>query len=200
MTRKNILFAILGIISIFLVVNIVKQHSNGEAKSRHESSRSSQKKKKHNNSEPRAEVLECVICHTDGRCRICGGLGYTVPMYGYSKGMRVSCDPCLGSGQCKYCHGKGYMFAQFTREGVYVDGVLYTPSEAREDREERIRERKGDGFCSKCGNTGIDPNPSSGGDLRKWVAIYHNSDSRCVYCNKFEEHWHTRCPRCNIPT
>lgn len=149
----------------------------------------------------KAQAVVCYSCNTGNKCKICGGLGYIVPTKGYSAGQRVTCNACIGSGKCPVCSGKGYLFMQFSQDGVYVDGKFYSAYAAKENKKERIsqRSKKQNTSCTYCGNTGIDPSPSSGGDLTKWLAVYHHISERCAYCNEISTHWHTWCPRCNIP-
>lgn len=54
-------------------------------------------------------------------------------------------------------------------------------------------------ICSTCNGTKITPQQSSGGSHYTWVAYYNKEGNRCPYCNKFNEHFHNKCPSCNVP-
>ena len=63
----------------------------------------------------------------------------------------------------------------------------------REDR------HSSSGTCSACGGTGVNKTPNSGGSLHNWVAYYNSSGTKCPYCNRVDQHFHDKCPRCNTP-
>lgn len=55
--------------------------------------------------------------------------------------------------------------------------------------------------CSKCGGTGVDPNYLKyWGGRQSWLGHYNSSGSRCSYCGKYDEHYHSRCSDCNVPS
>ncbi|MDE5886235.1 MAG: hypothetical protein K2H46_01475 [Muribaculaceae bacterium] len=138
--------------------------------------------------------IDCVLCHRTGKCGICGGLGYTVPMYGYSKGQCVPCSNCT-DGKCRACLGKGYSIVQSRNGNVYVDG-RYVPPASGSSGGSSTSSKTG---CSKCGGTGVNKTPNSGGSLQSWVAYYNSNGSKCPYCFRYTSHYHDRCPSCNVP-
>lgn len=137
----------------------------------------------------------CLLCNGTGVCNVCRGVGSY-----FNKALLTSypCPGCLGSTACKYCQGTGG-----TKSAKF-----YAPGEAEAYMKAKEEERshsssssssESSSTCSKCGGTGVDPFPSSGGNLTKWVAYYHRGDGRCQYCSRYEEHYHAKCPRCNVP-
>ncbi len=165
---------------------------------------------------------QCIICHGSGVCGICGGNGYTVSRYGYLAGQPQTCGYCLGKGKCRACSGKGIsetvMFTDkygntngISNGGEYVvnglvynrDGQVVGGTSGRRDRDRdnsrnsRNTQRE---TCTRCHGTGIDPNQSSGGDLSSWVARYNSPGNICDICGRSNKHWHTKCPRCNVPS
>lgn len=56
-----------------------------------------------------------------------------------------------------------------------------------------------DDGCSSCGDTGVNPSPSSGGSRTSWVAHYNSQGNKCPYCGRYTQHYHDRCAHCNVP-
>ena len=55
--------------------------------------------------------------------------------------------------------------------------------------------------CSKCGGTGVDPTYQRyWGGRQSWLGHYNSSGSRCPYCGKYDQHYHSRCSDCNVPS
>lgn len=58
---------------------------------------------------------------------------------------------------------------------------------------------KGNSNCSKCGGNGIDPTPTQCYGTVSWLSEYNKRGERCRICDKYTEHYHTRCSSCNTP-
>ena len=142
-------------------------------------------------------VTPCYLCNGTGTCNVCKGTG----SYFHRALLKYyPCPACVGSTACKYCQGKG----QTGMAKLYAPGEAEAYMQAKREEKESTHSSSSSsssnaGTCSKCGGTGIDPFPSSGGNLTKWVAYYHRGDGRCPYCSRYDEHYHTKCPRCNVP-
>lgn len=53
--------------------------------------------------------------------------------------------------------------------------------------------------CSRCHGTGIDPTPVQCYGYASWLAEYNHEGNKCRICNKYTQHYHTRCSTCNAP-
>ncbi len=145
--------------------------------------------------------INCVVCHGTGVCQNCGGLGYTVPMYGYSRGEQVACGLCFGTGKCRLCQGKGYSVAQSANGGVYIDGVYH--SGETHSNTSRRSSKSSSGICDRCNGTGVNSHPmyiddpsGAGVNAVGHTGYTHSSGRKCSYCGKYRWHIHLKCTKC----
>lgn len=151
----------------------------------------------------------CVICHSRRVCNLCGGAGGRWSGFGNYQNYNI-CRSCGGDGKCKYCYGTGmtvftstyYPGSNSTIGKDLWSGRTYSAGGGAGDKRESVSESNGtnnSATCSKCKGTGYDPFPSSSHGVGGWIGVYHNGHSQCNICGKWEEHWHDKCPSCNVP-
>lgn len=153
----------------------------------------------------------CGICHGTRACGICGGRGGIVSA-GY--GTYIPCVSCMGTGHCQICKGTGQCMCTTLSQypGYVIGSSAFIGADGSVDKStadynnssssttSTTSSRTASGKCIKCGGTGVDPQPNSGGGLPEWVKYYHQEGSECQYCGKFIAHFHNRCSSCNVPT
>lgn len=140
--------------------------------------------------------MRCPSCNGSVVCNICSGTGN-----GYIHiGRYMPCPACGATGQCSYCHGQGVIRSTKTWQPGEAEAYLKARREVESQSSGKRSSNTDMKICTKCGGTGVDPNQSSGGNMSSWVAHYNPSGTVCPYCRKTNEHWHTRCPRCNVPS
>lgn len=156
----------------------------------------------------------CAGCYGTKICSICQGRGGIITS-GY--GNYIPCAACYQTGMCQICKGTGKCVCANSEFPGYTPGsnTLYGAdgriistnsfrsgggSSSGSSSSSRSRSSSSSrGSCSRCGGTGVDPTPGSGGGLSSWVA-YHNSDGvRCPYCGRYNSHMHDKCSSCNVP-
>lgn len=159
--------------------------------------------------------VTCGACYGMGRCMICNGQGGIVTS-GY--GTYIPCTACGMTGACKLCGGSGKCACALTdypgympssaslidAQGRVVANNSYSTGSSSggsgSSSSSSSNSSGSSGSCFRCHGTGVDPSKSSGGNLSSWVAHYNSSGSKCPYCGAYDEHWHTKCPHCNVPT
>jgi len=80
-----------------------------------------------------------------------------------------------------------------------IFGDPFSSSNRSSSKSSNSYNKKKSGVCSNCNGTGVDPSPSSGGDLSWWKKYYNTRGNKCPYCGKYNDHWHINCPSCNVP-
>lgn len=153
----------------------------------------------------------CGICHGTRACGICGGRGGIVSA-GY--GTFIPCVSCMSTGQCQICKGTGQCMCTTLSQypGYVIGSSAFIGADGSVDKStadynhssssttSTTPSRSTSGNCVKCGGTGVDPQPNSGGGLPEWVKYYNQEGTKCPYCGEFIAHFHNRCPSCNVPT
>ncbi len=160
---------------------------------------------------------QCIICHGNGMCGICGGSGYTVSAYGYAAGQRQMCSYCVGNGKCRACSGKGVSESVIWTQkngntnGIsnggqtIVNGIVYdrngqvASSSSRERSKRNSNSRKK--ICPHCHGTESEtaypelcrPSVINTAGIKR----YNSSGNKCPICGSYREHWHTRCWECS---
>lgn len=81
----------------------------------------------------------------------------------------------------------------YSNRGV---GVRYGPNQGGSSPRSRSDKPS---KCSTCGGTGVNPSKATDASRSSWRAYYNSSGTKCPYCNSYGEHYHDRCPRCNVP-
>lgn len=158
-------------------------------------------------------TVQCGNCHGLKMCTICKGKGGIITA-GY--GNYIPCMACFQTGRCGVCHGTGKCVCANSEYPGYMPGstlvlgangqVFHNSrdydngSSSSSSSSSSSRSSSSSGVCSKCHGTGVDPSQSSGGNLTSWVAHYNASGQKCPYCDRYNEHWHIRCPHCNVPS
>lgn len=154
-------------------------------------------------------TTSCANCYGTAACTICNGMGGTMAAGYYY----LPCSACGQTGRCAVCHGTGKCICnQYDYPGYAPGSTLVLDANGNVvhntgnysgggggSSSSRSSSRSSGG-CSRCNGTGVDPSQSSGGNLSSWVAHYNATGEKCPYCNKYNEHWHTRCPSCNVPS
>ena len=153
----------------------------------------------------------CSTCQGSRLCNFCQGKGGIVTS-GY--GQYLPCTACNRTGSCSLCQGTGrcsctnYEYPGYNPgsttlydiNGNIISTTSFTSgSSSSASSESRSSHSSTKSPCSRCHGTGVDPSPSSGGNLSAWVAHYNATGETCPYCNRVTEHWHTRCSTCNVP-
>lgn len=156
----------------------------------------------------------CGNCHGTGICPICNGQGGIISAgYGnyypcYSCQSSGRCMLCRGNRVCSACHGSdysGYVIGSTstiapdgttTRDNANYNGYDSSGGGSGSGGGNNSGSSKG---CYKCGGTGVDKTPNSGGSLTSWIAYYNSSGSKCPYCGGYTSHYHDRCAGCNVP-
>ncbi|MDE7387113.1 MAG: hypothetical protein K2N28_08270 [Muribaculaceae bacterium] len=157
---------------------------------------------------------KCGMCHGTGICSFCSGQG---GRYLREAGYWNPCDLCKSTGRCLHCAGNngnctlcngnlghdhpGYVCNVV--QTIFPDGKSISEKigyQWRSDHWVDTHEAQRRSSCSKCGGTGVDPQPSSSGPNHEWIAEYIEIGEKCPYCNCVGAHWHSRCPNCNVPT
>lgn len=149
-----------------------------------------------------AHYKPCTSCFGSGRCSLCGGQGGIISA-GY--GTYIPCAGCGQTGRCVLCAQTGgyvlYDSQLYDSVGnrVYIGSVGGSSNYGGYSSGSSRGSSNSSSTCSKCHGTGVSPVPNSGGSLASWVAHYNSAGSDCPYCNRFDEHYHDRCARCNVP-
>ena len=105
-----------------------------------------------------ARQIDCALCHGDGVCYHCDGMGFR-------NGRR--CSVCNGNGACAHCNGKGAL------EVIEMNGRDYTVCGSCQ----------GDGKCDLCNGTGrIQHSYASLGTVNGECTLCHGSGN-CLSCH-----------------
>ncbi|MDE6266762.1 MAG: hypothetical protein K2M07_05365 [Muribaculaceae bacterium] len=151
----------------------------------------------------------CGNCHGTGACPICNGNGGIISA-GY--GNYYPCYSCQTTGRCMFCKGnRGCTTCAGSEYPGYVIGSTSTIAPDGSTTHDRVdyngydHDDKGKGdkpsgnVCRKCGGTGVNKTPNSGGSRPNWVAWYNKAGTECPYCGRYTAHYHDRCASCNVP-
>lgn len=159
-------------------------------------------------------TASCGGCYGTAVCSICQGKGGIVTA-GY--GNYIPCAACYQTGRCQICKGTGKCVCSNSDFPGYspgsntlygADGRIISTNSFRSgggsssgsSSSSRSRSSSSSrGSCSRCGGTGIDPTPGSGGGLSSWVAYYNSEGTKCPYCGRYTSHMHDKCSSCNVP-
>lgn len=158
-------------------------------------------------------TASCGGCYGTATCSICQGRGGIITS-GY--GRYIPCAACYQTGKCQICKGSGKCVCASGHFPGYIPGAntLYGAdgriistnsftsgggSSSGSSSSSRSRSSSSRGSCSRCGGTGIDPSPNSGGGLSSWMAYHNNEGNKCPYCGHYTSHNHDRCSSCNVP-
>ncbi|MCM1504672.1 MAG: hypothetical protein NC127_05700 [Muribaculum sp.] len=143
----------------------------------------------------------CQACFGTTQCQMCHGYGGTVTA-GY--GTYIPCVYCDQSGkcpQCRYSNGivlrASHMYDSNGRE-IYMPSGSYSASSGSSSYSSG-HNHSSSGTCSKCGGSGINPTPNSGGSMQSWVAHYNSEGTKCFVCGRYSAHYHDKCSSCNVP-
>ena len=159
-------------------------------------------------------AVACGGCYGTGACAICQGKGGIITA-GY--GNYIPCAACYQTGRCQICKGSGKCVCATSEfPGFMPSSVSYYGADGRIISTNSFRSGSGNSSssssssrsrsssssrssCSRCGGTGVDPSPSSGGGLSSWVKYYNSDGVKCPYCGRYNSHLHNRCSTCNVP-
>lgn len=155
----------------------------------------------------------CNICSGTRACGLCQGRGGIVtPGYGNY----LPCAACMSTGVCQICKGTGKcMCTTLSQYPGYVIGSTSVigpgglvekstadynnSSSSSSSTSTSGSSSTGSRKCIKCGGSGVDPQPNSGGGKPEWVKYYHQEGTKCQYCGYYTAHFHNRCPSCSVP-
>ena len=86
-------------------------------------------------------------------------------------------------------------------ESMYVPGINYDALNMNVDNSSGSKSRSSSrSTCSSCGGTGVDRAAlSNWGGVSSYLGYYNSSGSRCPYCNRMDQHYHSKCTKCNVP-
>lgn len=160
---------------------------------------------------------KCNMCLLNaGNCPFCEGKGYIVSA-GY--GTRIPCYNCMGktgacalcggTGECGACTGNGNEYPGYVIAATtFLDASGNVTSKEKvdyngygNDDNDRNGNRRNSGkqTCPDCGGTRLyhgGTSPEYAQPRSELVGVYHPSGSRCPHCNRYDEHWHSKCPTC----
>jgi hypothetical protein len=147
-------------------------------------------------------VTQCLWCHGNKVCGICFGMGGQMVL-----GNWYPCKSCLGTRVCQNCKGQGtytvHNFVDKSGTGVSYDqnGNMASTGGGGggSSSSSSKKSSSSSSTCSRCGGTGVNPTPNSGGSMSSWVAYYNTEGTKCPYCGRGTSHYHDRCSRCNVP-
>lgn len=148
----------------------------------------------------------CMFCGGTGRCTICNGTGGTYNGY---TGLFYPCTACAQTLRCKYCQGTGVSKTIISSDGNgnysasdptgQFRGLGSVYKDDTEKSRSSSRSRSSRGTCSKCHGARYDSSPVkyAPASAHGWMPPHHNSaGSKCSYCGKTYDHYHTPCTEC----
>lgn len=163
---------------------------------------------------------KCTQCLGAGMCRACAGMrtcnicfGKGGVFYSYSGWQR--CMGCGGSGRCSVCQGSGKcgLCSKSSTPGYQLGGVIQKKANGetvtldmtnRTSIDNMTSSRRSSSkktSCRSCNGTGIDPTVLSyWGGVSSYLGHYNSPNSKCPYCGRMHEHYHSKCRQCNVPS
>lgn len=157
-------------------------------------------------------IGKCRTCVGNGLCNWCGGRGmYFWPYSGWQP-----CQTCGGTGKCRVCHGKGKCICSDSEyPGYQIGGIILKDKDGNISNsvslannygssESRSNASSGNGrsssTCSSCGGTGVDNTYLKyWGGRTSFIGHYNSAGNTCKYCRRSDEHYHSKCTKCNVP-